>query len=220
MKVKKNITAIIIPGNHDDNPGDKWFPYLERELPKIGIAVVNKKFPDAVLARKRYWLPFIEKLGADENTILIGHSSGAIAALCFAETHAILGSVLVGAYISHLNEPDEIASGYFDVPWDFARIKKNQKWLVQFASTDDPFIPIAEAREGHRGLNTEYHEYTDEGHFGSRDNKTEFPEIVEAIQRNLKSKRPRLCHSRAPTTPPRGFGTPPRAGGEGNPDSA
>ena len=186
MKVKENITAIIVPGNHDDDPGDKWFPYLERELPKIGIAVVNKKFPDAVLARKKYWLPFIEELGADENTILIGHSSGAVAALCFAETHTILGSVLVGAYISHMSEPDEIASGYFDVPWDFARIKKNQKWLVQFASTDDPFIPIVEAREVHRRMNTEYHEYTDEGHFGSRDNKTEFPEIVLAIQRNMK----------------------------------
>jgi predicted alpha/beta hydrolase family esterase len=105
--------------------------------------------------------------------------------LRFAETHRILGSVVVGAYVSHMNMSDEIASGYFDAPWDWTKIKKNQKWIVQFASTDDPFIPIEEAREVHRQLNTEYHEYTDEGHFGSRDNKSEFPEVVEAIQRNL-----------------------------------
>lgn len=185
MKTSKKIKAIIVPGNHDDNPEDKWFPYLERELPTLGILVINKKFPDAVLARKRYWLPFLKKLGADENTILIGHSSGAIAAMRFAEAHKILGSILVGAYISHMHIPDEIASGYFDVPWQWAKIKENQKWIVQFVSTDDPFIPIAEAREVHRRLNTEYREYTDEGHFGSRDNKTEFPEIVETIKRNL-----------------------------------
>ena len=180
-----HIKAIIVPGNHDDAPEDKWFPYLERELPALGISVINKKFPDAVLARKKYWLPFLETLGADENMILIGHSSGAIAAMRFAETHRILGSVLVGAYVSHMNVPDEMTSGYFDAPWQWAKIKKNQKWIVQFASTDDPFIPIEEAREVHRQLNTEYHEYTDEGHFGSRDNKTEFPEIVDALKRNL-----------------------------------
>lgn len=181
MKIK----AIIVPGNGDDNPEDKWFPYVKRELEKSCIKVTNVKFPDAILARKKYWLPFLEKLGADENTILIGHSSGAIAAMRFAETHRILGSVLVGAYVSHLNEQSEKISGYFDKLWRWDAIKKNQRWIVQFASLDDPFIPIEEAREVHKKLATEYYEYANEGHFGSRDNKIKFPELIEAVKRNL-----------------------------------
>ncbi len=43
--------AIIIPGNGDDSPEDKWFPYIVRELTKLGVEVINVKFPDPVLAR-------------------------------------------------------------------------------------------------------------------------------------------------------------------------
>ena len=39
------------------------------------------------------WLPFMkDELGVDENTIIIGHSSGACAAVRFAETHKVLTS--------------------------------------------------------------------------------------------------------------------------------
>ena len=37
------------------------------------------------------WLPFMkDELGVDENTIIIGHSSGACAAVRFAENHKVL----------------------------------------------------------------------------------------------------------------------------------
>ena len=138
----KKLKAIIVPGNGDDNPEDKWFPYVQKELTKLGIETINVKFPDPILARKEYWLPFLKKLGADKNTILIGHSSGAIAAMRFAEKNKIFGSVLVGSYVSHLNNEDEKKSGYFDTPWNWSIIKNNQNWIIQFASTNDPFIPI------------------------------------------------------------------------------
>ncbi len=182
MKIK----AIIIPGNGDDNPTDKWFPYVQEELQKIDIKVTNVKFPDPLLARKKYWLPFLEKLGADQNTILIGHSSGAVASMRFAETHKILGSILVGACYTDLGEESEKQSGYYDNPWNWKEIIKNQNWIIQFASTNDPFIPIEEARTIHKNLNTEYYEYTNQGHFGSRDKKVKFPELIEVIKNKIK----------------------------------
>jgi hypothetical protein len=46
----------------------------------IGCLLVN--FPDPYYAREIYWKPFVvETLGADEDTILIGHSSGAACAM-------------------------------------------------------------------------------------------------------------------------------------------
>ena len=46
------------------------------------MEVILENFPDPFLAREIYWIPFIEKdLQCDDQTILIGHSSGAVCAL-------------------------------------------------------------------------------------------------------------------------------------------
>ena len=180
------MKAILIPGNGGATPESGWLPYLERELPKLGIETINRQFPDAVLARSEFWLPFIEELGADEQTILIGHSSGAVAAMRYAEKNQILGSVLVGACYTDLGYESEKASHYYDEPWDWESIKKNQQWILQFASSDDPFIPIAEARHIHEKLGTDYREYSDRGHFGyDADPLDEFPELIEALKEKL-----------------------------------
>ena len=182
--------AILAPGNGGGTPQDNWFPYLERELPKLGLSVINQQFPDAELARKEFWLPFLTELGADKDTIIIGHSSGAVAAMRYAEEHQILGSVLVGTCYTDLGHESEKQSQYYNTPWQWDTIKANQQWIIQFASTDDPFIPIEEARHIHQHLDTEYYEYDDQGHFGHGDQpRVEFPELVEVLQKKVNIQK-------------------------------
>ena len=182
----KNAKVIFLHGNEGGTARDNWFPYLKKELEKLSLKVVAKDFPDPVLAREKYWLPFLkDKLKADKSTILVGHSSGAIAAARFAEKNEILGSVLVGTCHTDLGDEIEKKSGYFNHPWDWKVIKQNQKWIIQYASTDDPYIPIKEARFVHKKLNTDYHEYNNQGHFGGDYFKPEFPEIIDAIKAKL-----------------------------------
>lgn len=151
------------------------------------MEVIAAEFPDPDLARAFIWIPFlINDLKVDEDTILIGHSSGAIAALRLAEKHKILGSVLVGAYHTDLGMETEKQSGYFDEPWNWGAIKENQKWTVLFASQDDPWISIEEPRYLHRQLNCEYHEFKDQGHFGGDYFKSSFPELAIAVVRNSR----------------------------------
>jgi uncharacterized protein len=181
------LKVIFIPGNGGGSPKDNWFPYLKEELEKLKIRVVAPEFPDNDLAREIYWIPFIQNdLQADDKTILVGHSSGAIAAMRFAETKNLLGSVLVGAYHTDLGLPKEKQSGYFERPWNWESIICNQEWIIQFASLDDPWIPIAESRFVHEKLHTEYHEYVDQGHFGGNYQKLIFPELLEALKTRLK----------------------------------
>lgn len=186
---KPPIKVIIAPGNGGTWPKDNWFPYVKRRLEAAGIPVVVRRFPDPVLARQRFWLPFLAKLGADRRTVLIGHSSGAVAAMRYAESHQLLGSILVGACHTDLGVESERASGYYGRPWRWDAIRRNQKFIIQFASTDDPFIPIREARFIHRKLATEYYEATDQGHFSSSDGKKEFPEIVAHVLRIAAGER-------------------------------
>jgi predicted alpha/beta hydrolase family esterase len=176
--------VIFIPGNGGESPQDNWFPSVKKELETAGFTVISEEFPDNDLARASFWLPFlINELKADENTLLIGHSSGAIAAMRLAEKQPIGGSVLVGAYYTDLGMEKEKQSGYFDAPWNWEAIRKNQSWIALFAAQDDPWIPIAEPRHIHLKLNCEYHEYINGGHFGGDYKKTDFPELSQAIIR-------------------------------------
>jgi predicted alpha/beta hydrolase family esterase len=59
----------------------------------------------------------------------------------------------------------ERISGYFITPWLWDKIKTNQQWIIQLASTDDPCIPITQARHIQKNLGTEYHEFSNKGHF-------------------------------------------------------
>ncbi len=185
MNINK-IKIIFIPGNGNGTPHDNWFPYIKRIFEKLKLQVVARQFPDAFLARSSYWLPFLkDTLKVDEYTIIIGHSSGALAAMRFAEQNKLLGSILIGAMHTDLGIETERLSGYFDKPWDWQAIKNNQQWIVQFASTDDPWIPIREPRFVHKKLDSEYYEFTDQGHFGGDYYKEEFPELVEIIKKKL-----------------------------------
>ncbi|QHI99112.1 alpha/beta hydrolase [Xylophilus rhododendri] len=175
--------AILIPGNGGGSTHDDWFPYVAEGLRARGLQVVSPgTWPDAELARAEYWLPYLEQLGADENTILVGFSSGAIAAMRHAQTHRILGSVLVAGYHTTLGLRTEEVSGYFDQPWDWERIRANQQWIVQLNSPSDPYIPIEEARFLHERLGSDYHEVANRGHFYPM---AEFPELLAAIDPHL-----------------------------------
>lgn len=182
-----NKKVILLHGSLGCTKDSFWLPYVREELEKLGLPVISETFPQNQIAPMNVWMPFLESLTPDENTILIGHSSGAILAMRYAEKHPLLGSVLVSAYHTDLDDADEKASGYFDTPWDWEAVKKNQQWIVQFASSDDPFIPIDEARFIHEKLGTDYHEYTNEGHFGLPVDKKQFPEIIEAVKKHLHS---------------------------------
>ena len=172
------VKVIFIPGNGGGNTNDEWFPYVKKELEKIGCEVISPgEYPDSVIARMNIWLPFIDSFKPDENTILLGWSSGAVASMRYTEKHKIFGSVLIAPCYTDLGFERETESGYYDAPWDWENIKNNQKWVIQFSSTTDPYIPLTESRFIHEKIGSEYYEI-DAGHFYP---KTEFPELIEAV---------------------------------------
>ncbi len=174
--------VILIHGNGGSTAADGWLPFVERDLSALGLEVVNRTFPDNVRARAGVWLPFLDSLGADERTVLVGHSSGAVAAMRYAETHRLLGSVLVGPCHTDLGDADERASGYYREPWRWTDIRRHQQWIGVFHSVDDPLIPVSEARFVASRLACHYFEHTDRGHFVDR---APFPELVRFVQRRL-----------------------------------
>lgn len=180
--------VIIIPGNggsHLDT--DHWYAWVRDELRGRGYEVIAQDMPDPVAAHASIWLPHIEQVfGGDDNTVIIGHSSGGVAVLRYLETHKLRGAIVIGVMHTDLGFDDEKESGYYDAPWQWNQIKANAGWIAQFASTDDPYIPIAEPRLIHEKLDTEYYEFSDRGHYMVEQNPANatFPEIIEIIERH------------------------------------
>lgn len=175
--------VVIVHGNGGCTSQSHWTPWLKAELEKNKIMVIAPTMPDNYEAKASVWLPYMrDVLNCDENTIIIGHSSGAVAAMRYAEKYQLLGTVLVAACYTDLGYESERKAGYYSAPWNWERIKKNQQWIVQCASNDDPYIPIEEAKHIHNMLATEYYEYPDQGHFM---NKT-IPDVASIIKKKLK----------------------------------
>ena len=146
-------SVVIVPGNGAGCASANFYPRLRASLQRAGHAVRLQEMPDADAAREAIWLPFIAgELGAGADTLLVGHSSGAVAGLRLAEGSRLGALVLVSVTPSDLGDANERASGYYSRPWQWARIRERVPRIVMFASTDDPFIPLALQREAAAGL--------------------------------------------------------------------
>mmetsp|Transcript_4922 Transcript_4922/g.10580 ORF Transcript_4922/g.10580 Transcript_4922/m.10580 type:complete len:194 (+) Transcript_4922:51-632(+) len=174
----------IVPGNgctpvHRCN----WYSWLQKQLHNPpSVQCLLKDMPDPYTAREAIWLPFMrEQLSCDENTIIVGHSSGATAAVRYAEKYKCRGIVLVSAYTTDQGDSNERASGYFNRPWDFGTARSNCEFVVQFGSEDDPFLPWEEQQQVADGLGAELHRYTDRGHFMD----PTFPELADTIRQKI-----------------------------------
>ena len=149
---------------------------------RSGSPSTNVTFPDNVKARAKYWLPFIDELGADERTILIGHSSGAVAAMRYAETHRLLGSVLVGVCHTDWATPSKRRAAITASPGTGSGSATTSSGWQSTVRPTMPHIPIAEPRFVAAQLGCSYFEFTDRGHFVDT---RELPEVVQFITRKL-----------------------------------
>ncbi len=170
---------VYIHGNQTSHWSFGWAPWLKRELEKNGFETFFETMPDSIIARSMYWLPFLEEhVQAGENDMIVGWSSGATAALRYAEGHKLRGTVLVAPSASDLGDDLEKQSGYFDTPWDWSKIKENQKNIVLVHSDNDPYIPQKEFELIKESLQPDTIFIPGAGHFIGPET---FPEVLEYI---------------------------------------
>ncbi len=170
---------VYIHGNGASHWSFGWAPWLRDELEKRGYETFFETMPDSVIARKKWWLPFMEgHIKVGENDVVVGWSSGAIAAMRYAEWHKIRGSVLVGPSASDLGDELEKQSGYFDEPWQWQKIKDNQQHVAIVHSDNDPFIPQEQFAIIKKELSPDVVLLPGRGHFID---EATFPELLDYI---------------------------------------
>lgn len=173
---------IFVHGNESTHWSFAWAPWLKSELEALGFETFFETMPDSIIARSEYWLPFLkEHVKAGQSDVIIGWSSGAVAAMRYAENNQILGSILVSPCYTDLGDEFERQSGYYDAPWQWNKIVANQSKIALINGDDDPYIPQEEFEFIAAQLNAERIKIHGGKHFIER---SEFPELLSYIKQN------------------------------------
>jgi len=175
---------VYVHGNETTHWSFAWAGWLKHELEQAGFETFFETMPDSIMARSKYWLPFLQDhVGVGENDIIIGWSSGAVAAMRYAEVHKIMGSILISPCYTDLDDEAEKLSGYYDAPWNWDAIKANQNAITLFWGDNDPYIPQEEFNYIAKHLDTTCIKIKDAGHFIEQQS---FPELMKYISDTYK----------------------------------
>jgi predicted alpha/beta hydrolase family esterase len=177
------MRVAILPGNGCVNVRrSNWYGWLARELGESGIEVALVDMPDPHGASEKLWLATCrDELRCDENTVVVGHSSGAACAMRLAETTRLGGLCLVSAYYTDLGEEGERDAGYFNRPWEWERIRANTAGnfgIVQFGAADDCFLPLAEQQHVVDSLKADFRRTDGRSHYM----EPTFPELLALLR--------------------------------------
>lgn len=173
---------VYIHGNETNHWSFAWASWLKTELETLGYETFFETMPDSIIARSKYWLPFMKdivKVGS--NDVIIGWSSGAVAAMRYAEDNKVLGSILVSPCYTDLNGDElEIQSGYYDKPWHWDKIRANQSHIALFYGDNDPYISQPEFEHIAKMLKPTTTKIPNGKHFVER---SQFVELLEYIKK-------------------------------------
>lgn len=142
--------ALILHGTNGSS-SENWFPWLKGELEQRGYTVWLPDLPHAEKPNIETYNKFIlsnKDWEFNEESIIIGHSSGAVEILgllaVLSEDIQVNKCFLVGSFINDLGW--DSLKELFLKPFDFNTIKKHAKEFIFIHSDNDPYCPLDHAQ--------------------------------------------------------------------------
>lgn len=141
--------AYLVHG-WDGSPTNCWFPWISKELEKLGYKVKALKMPHPITPTIKDWVSTLEKeIKPNEETILIGHSIGCQTIMRYLQTpkRKIKAVFFVAGWFTLDIEIEGEESKTIARPWlkkdiNFKTIKENCSFFTALFSDDDPVVPI------------------------------------------------------------------------------
>lgn len=184
------MKALILHGTSNNHTGN-WFPWLKDELENLGLDEVW--VPDLPAADRpnveRYTAFLLEKDWDFNDSLLIGHSSGAVEVLHLLENlpegTKVKAAIMVAVFKGDLGWQDLRDLG--GLKFDYEKIKNRANKLIVVHSDDDPHCPIEGAREIASNLGAEFIEMHGMKHFSVNTDPrfTQFPQLLEIIEQKV-----------------------------------
>jgi predicted alpha/beta hydrolase family esterase len=179
-------TAIILHGTLS-SPNGNWFKWLKNELEERGLQVWLPQLPHAEQPSLNDWYRFMQKecpFAINEDTLIIGHSSGAILALIIAQNNMEKIGAIVDVSVFHDNSLQwEPNNKLFDVQVEWDVIRQGVNKLLFVHSDDDSYVPLDQAQYVANSCIAELVLIPGQGHFNLEKSKDyhQFPKLLELI---------------------------------------
>lgn len=185
----KNI--FIIHGSYG-SPQENWFPWLKKELSKLGHRVYVPQFPipktrNSGKHELKKWLETFDdyKSYLDENSIIIAHSRGNVFAWHLLEiiNKPINATFLIAPFLTFTHWHPDNSDSFYKPKFDWRKIKKMSKYFEVFQSANDD-IPVSEGEEIANNLNAKLIIVKNAGHFNVAYDKKfiQFPLLLNNIK--------------------------------------
>ena len=175
------MRAIIIHGANG-SPDEHWFKWLGKKLEK-SLEVFIPQFPIQENQNLNNWMKVIEKIGVNEDTILVGHSVGCAFILNVLEKYKAKAAFLVGGFTGKLSiEKDEINKTFAEKEFNWTKIKNNCSIFFIYNSDNDPHVPLEKGRELAENINCKLKIIKNAGHFRAKDGYIEFQLLLDDIK--------------------------------------
>lgn len=171
------------------SPQSNWFMWLKGVLIGMGHSVWLPQLPDCEKPNPKTYTPFLlsnKDFVIDEDTIIIGHSAGAVEILHLLqhlpEKTVVKAAILVAAFKDDLGW--DALKDLFIEPFDFTKIKTHCPRFVFLHSDDDPHCPMDHAEYLADQTGGELIRFEGQGHFNTEAGPRyrQFPELLEIIQ--------------------------------------
>lgn len=177
--------ALLVHGAYG-NTEENWIPWLKRKLEDSDFLVTVPILPTPENQNLDNWLniisPYLTGLG--EESILVGHSIGAVFLLSILEKleMPIRNAIFVSGFLHNLGNKkfDEINKSFYAKDFDWLRIRNNAKNIVVFHGSNDPYVPVKEAEILANALEAKIKIIEGGGHLNESAGFKEFPELLEA----------------------------------------
>lgn len=176
-------TAIIFHGTLG-TPDGNWFQWLKKELEARDITVWLPQLSRAEQPSLNEWYRFVKEhcpFPINENTLIVGHSSGAILALVIAQNNMEKIGAIVDVSVFHDNSLQWEPNGrLFDVQFDWPAIQQGVNELLFIHSDNDPYVPLDQAQFVASSCDAELILIPGQGHFNLEqgDEYKQFPKLL------------------------------------------
>lgn len=153
--LERNNNYVLLHGFKGSTNGI-FFPWLKKELDKQGLKYQAPELPNADAPTEDEQVNFIlQNCKFDENTILFGHSLGAVVAMKVVEKlpHKIAGLVLAGGFTeAKFKDHPRNYQGKFNWVFDFEAIKNNASSVIILSDPTDFAVPLEQGKILHEKL--------------------------------------------------------------------
>lgn len=171
------MNAYIFHGT-DGTPQENWFPWLKEKLDNVGIVTEVPQLSIPNHPNINTWLTEASSFRTGPETILIGHSLGAVLILRMLERgHKAKAVYLVAPFLNDLDWGVLRDSLFFADTFDWNLIKKQCSHFEVFASKNDPYVSVENVQKVADNLEVDSQILDVERHF----NMNEFQYLLDRI---------------------------------------